>query len=454
MTKTISWPARAMYIALALALAFSLAAVAISPATVDAYGETKWSKVTTPSIDDLVIQPGTDIIDFVASEDGDVIYAVLDGVLDNAANHDFCGDSFNNCENGYGDAVVKSEDGGVTWDDITDEVQEEGIYYPMMVAVAPGDADFVFVTGYADDDDNYEWDPCDGDGADPTNDSEPYMVIGSDDGGDDFSDMVFDAIAGGEVILCIAVAPETGDAYNVAVGTDMGSIWRYKVGGTFGGSWADTTTYQGWDNEPGPSMTTTAIIDIAFSPAFDSDDTVAVITTDTTFSSDGNGDDGETYMQFGIWGTTKAWNAEAGSPFTSAVQIMDAPPFGDNGLRTNAYDEADHAAGMAMPTDFMGYDSGNRYTWVYLNYDADDSGDTSMDVPASFQNEFDEVGQVFQVKGSSVDYAGVRCEPWDTSDTYPLISSIAMTGEIDEGAIMVGMQGPTAECAGINVTSQ
>jgi hypothetical protein len=43
MTKTISWPARAMYIALALTLAFSLAAVAISPSGVDAYTETQWS---------------------------------------------------------------------------------------------------------------------------------------------------------------------------------------------------------------------------------------------------------------------------------------------------------------------------------------------------------------------------------------------------------------------------
>ena len=82
MTKTISWPAKAMYIALALALAFSLAAIAIAPTTVDAYKETQWSKVTTPSIDDFVIQPGTDVIDFAASADGDIIYAILDGELD------------------------------------------------------------------------------------------------------------------------------------------------------------------------------------------------------------------------------------------------------------------------------------------------------------------------------------------------------------------------------------
>jgi hypothetical protein len=74
-----------MYIALALTLAFSLAAVAISPSGVDAYTETQWSKVSTPSIDDFVIQPGTDVISFAASADGDVIYAVVDGRIDDVS---------------------------------------------------------------------------------------------------------------------------------------------------------------------------------------------------------------------------------------------------------------------------------------------------------------------------------------------------------------------------------
>ena len=101
-----------------------------------------------------------------------------------------------------------------------------------------------------------------------------------------------------------------------------------------------------------------------------------------------------------------------------------------------------------MPSDFIGYDSGARYNWIYVNYDADM---TNGDVPTSFQDKFDEVGQVFEVKGSTVTYAGIRCEPWDTSTTYPLYASIDMTGEIDDGAIMVGLQGPTVECKGIDI---
>jgi len=459
MTKTISWPARAMYIALALALAFSLVAVVVSPASVNAYSETKWNKVTSPSIDDLVIQPGTDVISFAASADGNVIYAVIDGILDNAANHGECSvdEDFYNSENGYGDSVVKSTDGGVTWEDISDETQEEGLWYPMMVAVAPDDADFVFVTGYGDEfGDDYDALTND----DPWDDGELYMVVGSDDGGDDFTDMVFDPIAGDEVILCIAVAPQTGDAYNVAVGTDAGSIWLYKVGGTFGGSWTDMTTKQGWDNAKTspltpPTMTTTAVVAIAFSPYFDSDDTVVVITTDTTGATpDGGGLNGSTYQQSGIWGTTKAWNAEAGSPFTSAVKIMDAPPYfaSNDSLDNNWYDEWDHSAGLAMPSDFIGYESGSRYNWLYLNYNAKDSGNgVSEDVPVGFQTEFDAVGQVFRVKGSTVGYAGIRDEQWDTSTDYPVMASIAMSGTIDEAAMMVGLQGPTVCCAGINV---
>ena len=243
MTKTMNWPAKAMYIALALALAFSLAAVTIAPAKVNAYSETQWSKVTSPSMDDLVLQAGTDIIDFAASADGETVYAVIDGVLDDTLSSTTGGDS----ENGYGNEVVKSTDGGITWDDITEEVQEEGLWYPMMVAIAPDNADYVFVTGYADTAGDY--DPTDTTDDDPTLRSELYMVVGSDDGGDDFSDMLFQTTtttggaggANGAKILAIAVAPETGDDYNVAVGTDMGTIWRYVVGGTFGGSWKNTS---------------------------------------------------------------------------------------------------------------------------------------------------------------------------------------------------------------------
>lgn len=433
MSKTISWPVRVTYIFIALALALSLVLVAI-PAKTDADpGLTKWSKVTTPSEEDKVIVQNADVISFAAGATGDVIYAVLDGVyawddtvgvkawVEGGAT----GNVEDVLEDGFGDAVFKSEDAGVTWDDITDEVQEEGMMAPMMVEVAPDDDDFAFVTGYADDD------AVDGT---ITPASDATMVIGSDDGGNDFSDMVFTATT--ERILCIAVAPEADDTFNVAVGTDAGSLYRYEVGGTFGGAWKDTITYLGWDT--GSVGTTTAVVAVAFSPNFAGDDTVVAITTD------GN----NTYQQSGIWGTTKAWNNIAGDPFPSnAVRIMDAPPY--MGIYNPAsYQEWDLPAGIAMPEDFTGYDSGLRHNWVYLNYDANLS---SSFVPASFKTAFGEVGQVFRIKGSTVKYAGIRCEPWDTSTTYPLIASISMYGEIEDGNLMVGLTGQTDCCKGVQV---
>ncbi len=428
MSKTISWPVRVTYIFIALALALSLVLVAI-PAKTDADpGLTKWSKVTTPSEEDKVIVQNADVISFAAGATGDVIYAVLDGVYDWDGTAWVEGGATGNVEDvledGFGDAVFKSEDAGVTWDDITDEVQEEGMMAPMMVEVAPDDDDFAFVTGYGDTND---------DGVIEPKVDDATMVIGSDDGGNDFSDMVFTATT--ERILCIAVAPEADDAFNVAVGTDAGSLYRYKVGGTFGGAWKDTITYDGWDT--GSAGATTAVVAVAFSPNFAGDDTVVAITTD------GN----NTYQQSGIWGTTKAWNNIAGDPFPSnAVRIMDAPPY--VGIYNIGYQEWDLPAGIAMPEDFTGYDSGLRHNWVYLNYDADDSPSF---VPASFKTAFDEVGQVFRIKGSTVKYAGIRCEPWDTSTTYPLIASISMYGEIEDGNLMVGLTGQTDCCKGVQV---
>jgi len=74
----------------------------------------EWGIVNTPSWEDLVILPASDILDYDIGGDGDVIYAVLETVED--------------C-NGVGDAtndedlaLVKSTDGGVTWTDITANV--------------------------------------------------------------------------------------------------------------------------------------------------------------------------------------------------------------------------------------------------------------------------------------------------------------------------------------------
>jgi hypothetical protein len=342
--------------------------------------ESKWDDVSTPSENDKVILPDSDILSFDMGPDGDTIYAVTTLPVD--ADHP------------GGCALFKSEDAGVTWDDITDEVIEEHLEEFYLVSVAPDDADYVIVAGSED-------------------------VIGSNDGGDDFSDTFFT----GSGITCLDVSPERDGKYNVAVGTDAGDIHRLESGGYWGGAWKNVTTgssaYAGW-------KASTWVTSVAFSPGFDGDDAILAITATAT----------ATYQQSGLWGTTKAWNADAGGAFPAAVKIVDAPPLGPFGH-----------TGMALPDDFIAYDSGLRHNWVYVNYNVDNSASA----PSSFKAAVDEIGEVFRIKGSTVDYAGINCERYNTGRTYPLMASISMAGEIDDGNLMVGLAEPTDCCAGIQV---
>jgi len=208
----------------------SLALTAAPTAKVSAEPDlTKWSKVKTPSEKDLVIVQNSDILSIDTMGDGSVVYAVLDGVYKwyNSDWEQGAPDIDDVCENGTGDALFKSEDGGVTWDDITDELHEEGMYAPMIVSCSPDDSDFVVVAGYGD--------------LDLTDaDLEIDMVVGSSDGGDDFSDTgIFCSDYEFEKILCLDVSPERDDKYAIAVGSLMttmqapapeGTLWIFEAG--------------------------------------------------------------------------------------------------------------------------------------------------------------------------------------------------------------------------------
>jgi len=257
LSRTMSWPVRLTYILFALALTLSLALTAAPTAKVSAEPDlTKWSKVKTPSEKDFVIAQQTDILSIDTMGDGSVVYAVLDGVYQyyNGAwvKGGSTGVVANVCENGVGDALFKSEDGGVTWDDITDELHEEGMYAPMIVSCSPDDADFVVVAGYGDT--NLTTSTLDID-----------MVIGSSDGGDDFSDTGFTcATPVFYTILSLDVSPERDDKFAIALGLNQpigttcghdaydGTLWIFEAGTMWGGAWKDASdydTYAGWDND-------------------------------------------------------------------------------------------------------------------------------------------------------------------------------------------------------------
>ena len=208
------YAARAAILALVFVLAGMPSAAAAAPS--------EWSRVSTPTDDDLVILPGSDIIDYaVAGCSGDTLYAIglwYDECLD-SGDYQYWSDG----ENVQNDQLVprlwKSSDGGMSWQDCTDAIQDAGnmpsneeFVFFSAVAAAPDDSDFVIVAGY---DDDFE-----------------VMIAGSIDGADDFT------IAGcGDIqgeVLCMAVSPEIDGVRHLAAGTkdltNGGRVWRLDVG--------------------------------------------------------------------------------------------------------------------------------------------------------------------------------------------------------------------------------
>ena len=74
MTKG-KWLSRALHVT--IALSFILGALVVAPSVSADPGTSKWEKQGTPTEDDKVILPGSDIIDFdVTGSDGMTVYAI------------------------------------------------------------------------------------------------------------------------------------------------------------------------------------------------------------------------------------------------------------------------------------------------------------------------------------------------------------------------------------------
>ena len=253
--------AKILGIGLSVGMVFALiGAIFAAPVAAD---EAKWSKVNTPSWKDLVVLFRNDILDYDIGGDGDIIYAVLEtrygcnGVGDESPGED--------------PALVKSDDGGVTWTDITANVTGaaslptgENWRGFVAVAVAQDDEDWVAVAGYADDDDGDPW------------------VVASKDGGDNFT-YTGDMVDGSSELVSIfdlAVSMEIDGIHNIAVAGEMnsgdegddGTVFRLKAGTWLSAGWEDTRAYDGWDDDGG--ISSDGVIAIAFSPNFDLDDTI------------------------------------------------------------------------------------------------------------------------------------------------------------------------------------
>jgi len=393
------WRSKVFYLAIALALSLSL----VGGATVSANPGSEWWEEWQPEVNgpEWQIAPNSTIYDFAADSSGDIIYAV--GTGNPVQRNDYSGGMY--VDDDWMDVQVpeakvwKSEDGAVTWDDITDNFPDSLLDdgdEPWYVAIAPDNPDMVFV-------------------------ATAWEVYGSDDGGDEFGDSEFSFASSDEMILDLAVSCESDDDYTIAVGTfNTGEVWRLVTGGFLSGAWEmiggyDSTplaVFPGWDDSiadgSGALMTTSMVTSVAFSPNFDVDDTILAITTD------GN----ETYLQTGRLGNVEQWNYIAGSAFPNAVEIVEATPYWPFpvGIPT----------GIAVSADYDGRKDDLRYAWVYVNY-----MDTDPD-----PDEY--VGRVFQIENDVVEYAGLPCE----DDRFtPLLASISAYGTADEGKLMVGLLG-------------
>jgi hypothetical protein len=400
MDKTIdNWPRRLFYLGIAVVMILGLLlAPAITSQANAAEVSAKWSKVATPYTDDWTVAPYSDIVVPASIPGGSVIYVAGFGWDDNEIGSN------------YTAKLWKSEDSGVTWDDIASKVWDadslpaifnSSTSYFNYVACALDDPDFMAVAIVTI---NAALLPV-GDYRNAT-----QAVVISDDGGDNFywtRDIEDTSAAANSTLTCvfdmeISNADSSGK-HNIAlggVGTKNGTeyptglVYRYESGGLVGGGWVDASAYEGWDNTTdSPSQAVTKVV---FAPSWLADKTVLAVSHTAN----------NTYLQSGSWGNTKVWNAAAG--FEAAVLVV------NNQSLWLALRGA--AAGLALPTDYEGRHATTRYAWVYVD------NTTYTGVIYKVQNGA--VSQVIQQ---------ITGKPW--------LASLSYLGSIDSGKAIAGVIG-------------
>jgi hypothetical protein len=284
-------------VSLALVMALSLT-IALAPVSVGADpGVLKWTKTETPSLstsDGRVIYKASDWWDMAVGPDGDTVWVIGQQSVNDS-----------NCLDLTEPRAMKSTNGGKTWSDKTKKYTTgvtgaldtpSGVtwQYFTAVAVAPDDADLVAVAGET---------------------SNGAAVVVSTDGGtywywtgEASGDPITDGSDWVEFITDMAISPEVnGKRSIIIVGVDDGgdgTVWRLEIGAIVS-TWKDATdgaTYPGW-------MSTWTVTSVAISPAWATDYTVVII----------GASNGEYYLQYGKFKTTKGWNGSAGFP--SAIRI-------------------------------------------------------------------------------------------------------------------------------------
>jgi len=426
MIKERAWPAKAMYLLIAAALAISLIIVAAPAHRVSAETippdppDAKWEKVPTPTMEDWVLAPGSIIKDFDIGDDGEVAYAIVDG--------------YNVDEEASGDWLLKSDDYAATWDDLnaamddvlnkrdaTNTSDDQEINAVLRVATDHEDGDFVAVAIMVYDEKNVDY---------------AVHVLVSTDGGATFYDTDDDGVDPALIdtspyplamgVYDLAVSPEVDDGRAIAIaGADVSvyppTAWIFGCTAyeTHSTGWEDATAYDGWDDA---GDTSAAVVWVEFAPSWVDDNTILALTvalTDTTTYPD---DLWTVYLQSGVWGAiSQAWNGDA--DFATAVPVIEqALPYWVGMI------DARGLAGLTLPSDYAGDDPYSRYVWVWVNYDNDPT-DTNVVVPASVirlvnDDHVSDLSDYGQIENRDV---------WLTNVDY--------LGDIDSGKAIAGVLG-------------
>jgi len=430
MAKTIKeCSRRLLYPVIAVIMVLSLLlAPAAAPPVSAAEVNSEWGKADTPNMDDWKVAPGSDLYVPALGIDGQRIYII--GTMWEDDN----GDGWVN----YTEETArlwKSQDGGATWDDITENVMkeirdevygsDETIPWNDMVAwfnfvtVPLDNSNFVALAAYL------------GNITDPINWTQVVLV--STDGGEEFELLPYplrDTSAGTELtdIFNINVAPEVDGVNNIAVGgfedpnrsvvagktgtpdgDEEGRVYRFQTGGLVPG-WEDAATGKpGWIN-------CTAVTWVYFSTGFARDYTLLAITHNTNIDVFDFkaicAPDSNTYLQTGTWsGSNVNWNEAAGRGETALLATEPVTWW-----LTKA-----STAGITLPLDYDGRDADSRYAWAYVNTVEGIQQDT--------------VGTIYRVVNGDAEpiIQQIPGQPW--------LAMVFYWGSIQEGKAVAGLLG-------------
>ena len=408
MIKERAWPAKAMYMLIAAALAISLI-ISMAPAqkvsAQDDIPDAEWKLVDTPTTKGYVLAPYSYIIDFAVGDDGEVAYAIVE--IEGESTH-----------------LLKSDDHAATWDDDIDDALWEAIeddfdgkappYDLWRVACDPEDSDFVAVVVDVMDRSVHVYVSMDG-GASFEDTGEV------EDGGVMFPDGCF--------VTDLAVSPADDDEREIAVvGMDDNSdavIFRCTVVGEFTTGWEDAR-YDGWDNwwptdpDSANDIDSLVVTDVEFAPSWLTDRTILV----TTLIDEG-GNLWSVYLQTGTWGTVEGWNEQSVASI-EAVPVIEDVHIPICLASVICWQDARGIAGLTLPLDYEGRHSNKRYAWVWVNYYWD------------YGQGLEPTATIFKVKDDDASPVGPMGQ---IEDGEVWLTNVDYLGYISEGKAIAGVLG-------------